>query len=116
MNYSPGDLADRYSILVLKKEIGLPVNDELNEIKEELKIFFRTDGVSDLFNELLKSNRKQWELEDELRTSSSLEEAGSTALKIRECNSNRVTLKNKINKILGKGYIEHKLYRSKEEL
>ena len=52
MNQSIADIADRYTILLLKRDNGLDVEEELQECKSHL------DGVD--YHELSKINGLMW--------------------------------------------------------
>lgn len=106
MQMSAGDLADRVSILTLKKE-RLPDDPDVNAELEacslalSLEQFARGNGLRDHLHQI---NGVIWDLEAEIRkgaTTLSLEEIGRRALKIRGWNAQRVAVKNEINILFG---------------
>ena len=106
---SPGELFDKLSILEIKKNKGLEVNKEHNELFIFLKEYM--PKISVIYDLLLSSNKSQWDLEDKIRTEENLEDVGRFAILIREFNDTRVGLKNKINYKLNLGYQERKDYK-----
>jgi hypothetical protein len=106
---SPGELFDKLSILQIKRDKGLAVEEEYNTLHNFLFEFF--PSVSLLFDSLVLSNRTQWDLEDVIRSEKDMSVVGKTAVLIREYNDNRVNLKNKINRKLQMGFEEQKNYK-----
>jgi len=108
--YSIGDVCDRYSILLLKKERGgLPVDDELKVYKKEL------DKYPDIWvavSMLYIVNGNIWSLESDIHLGKEdelgLEEVGRRAIRIREHNKERIGVKNRLNERYGEGFIEIK--------
>lgn len=76
------DLADRYTILMLKLHHGVKVQEELDAYLKELP-----DIDEDLLDDLYTANAMVWELEKDI---------GEIALEIRSWNNKRNDIKNKI--------------------
>ncbi len=101
---SPGELYDRLTILLLKinfQEDGKYFQNELKDILEEIEN--RKYQISrKLKLRLMFANLQIWELESDIRLGKekmlSLKEVGKRAIKIREYNNIRWSIKNKINK------------------
>lgn len=101
----PGDLADKLAILHLKlTRIGH--SEALQEdIRRTTALFFivldtnksKERRAWDLYDELVKVNNHQWELEDRVRT----EHSWQAAQAARTNNTQRVKLKNQMNELLG---------------
>ena len=111
MNIAIGDIIDRYSICLLKKErLKIDNTKEINALEEEIKKYEDSDTFID---ELYKVNGLIWDLESDIRKGNEdilgLEEVGRRAIKIREYNSVRVGIKNKINSIFKEGFVEVKM-------
>lgn len=111
MEYSPGDFLDKYSILWIKAQHGLDVEDEINSMNVEAEYYFLKKKIKEIYEKLLESNSKQFDLEDCLRTSNDLAEAGKFALEIRKFNTNRVNYKNEINELTSFAFLEQKKYK-----
>lgn len=106
---SIGELIDKLSILQVKKnkisdETKLLLVDKefkyLNELSSE---FLKNDEIFNLYNSLINTNSKLWDVEDELRvievTKNFNEEFVDLARKVYFTNDERFSLKNKINEI-----------------
>lgn len=121
---APGDVLDKLSILFIKKQkIEDPlkkeaIQEDINRTsllwrnmchELEKQIGFVGMGTASLFGQLYKTNLKQWDLEDRVRTEDSWEAAQAA----RENNTLRVNLKNDINDLLGYCIEEIKEYKSK---
>jgi len=104
------EIADRYSICLLKQErTDLNVDDELAYYKEEL------DQYPDVWlavTMLKIINGNIWSLESDLRLGKEgelgLEEIGKRAIQIRDYNKERINIKNRINKKHKQGFQEMK--------
>ena len=99
MKTSIGEIVDRYSICKLKSErLQLDLSQEINELTSEMNLY---NGLDEYINELYKVNGNIWDLESDIRKCNEailgLEEIGRRALKIRDFNNIRVSIKNKIN-------------------
>jgi hypothetical protein len=106
---SVGELIDKLSILHIKKT-KISNNEKLEFIKKEFEIlynfssFYLNDEViSSLYYELVDTNSKLWEIEDELRIMESNKTFNSDfielARKVYYINDDRFSLKNKINEL-----------------
>lgn len=118
LKYSVGEVMDRLSILILKKERDLGGEYD-NEYLE-----FQTEGHSILFCSIFRDaifaglcmlyqiNKAIWDLENDIREGREgiigLEETGRRAILIRDHNAARVQVKNFLNNITGTGYKERK--------
>lgn len=111
MIYSPGDFLDKYSIIVIKNGKNLNVYKEMVEMKTEFINLIFNKEIEELYNILLESNAKQYDLEDKIRVEQNLLIVGQIALDIRKQNDYRVEIKNKINEIAGYKFKEIKDYK-----
>jgi Family of unknown function (DUF6165) len=106
---SIGELIDKLSILQVKKnkisdETKLLLVDKefkyLNELSSE---FFKNDEIFNLYNSLINTNSKLWDVEDELRVIEVTKNFDNNfidlARKVYFTNDERFSLKNKINEI-----------------
>jgi hypothetical protein len=104
---SVGELIDKLSILHIKKT-KISNNEKLEFIKKEFEIlynfssFYLNDEViSSLYYELVDTNSKLWEIEDELRIMESNKTFNSDfielARKVYYINDDSFSLKNNIN-------------------
>lgn len=101
MEQSIADIADRYTILLLKRDNGLDVEEELQECKSHL------DGVD--YCELSKINGLMWDIEEKVTGEISLERVGVYYLALRGLTMRRAEAKNKITEEHG-GHLEQKKY------
>ena len=102
------EIADRYSIALLKKERADAQNQkEINDLSAELLNY---PDISIYIEKLVEINGKIWDLESDIRKGKEeelgLEEVGRRAIMIRGFNKIRVGYKNKSRKriIYEKGY------------
>jgi hypothetical protein len=115
---SVGELIDKLSILHIKKT-KISNNEKLEFINEEFELlynfssFYLNDtNISSLYFELVDTNSKLWEIEDELR----ILESNKTfdlnfielARKVYHINDFRFSLKNKINELTNSEIREQK--------
>lgn len=104
-----GEIADRYTIVKLKKE-RLDEAEFTNELSFLSQ--FITEDIQVFINELYKINGAIWDLESDIRKGKDgelgLEEIGSRAIKIRDLNKQRISVKNEITKKCG-GFKEIKV-------
>jgi hypothetical protein len=117
MKTSIGEIVDRYSICKLKSErLQLDLSQEINELTSEMNLY---NGLDEYINELYKVNGNIWDLESDIRKGNEailgLEEIGRRALKIRDFNNIRVSIKNKINSEFNEGFIEYKMNHGSEK-
>lgn len=103
MNMTPADLADRYTILLIKQEHNLDVAEELAAVATEV-VALAID-----FSELLQINRIMWRLEELASRERDLECLGVFHLALRQMTLARTKAKNDIAYIHG-GFRELKDY------
>jgi LAS superfamily LD-carboxypeptidase LdcB len=114
---SIGDIVDRYSICKLKSERQeLDNTKEINALLNEIE---RYDGINEYINKLYEINGKCWDLEADIRNGNEeilgLEEIGRRALKLRDLNKIRVSIKNDVNSHYNQGFIEVKSNHGSEK-
>ena len=110
MKMQIGEIADRYSILLLKLErTELDVSEEVEQYQAALKSY---ENIGSWITKLYMINGRVWDLESDIRKGKEgelgLSEVGQRALKIRDINSERVACKNKITEFYSEGFIETK--------
>lgn len=91
MNLSPLELADRYSILLIKKMHGLDCGKELKELRKEMQHI-----SSELLAKFVGINRQMWDLEDRITASQDLTEIGRLYLQLRGLTKERAELKREL--------------------
>ena len=114
-----GELADRISILEIKKQkikdkVKLQhINHELNSLRE----LVRAQGLHEMekfIKELIMVNEKLWDVEDAIRQKDKLQDFGaefvSLARQVYVYNDQRFALKDTINSHFGSEIIEVKSY------
>ena len=114
---SNGEIVDKYTILVIKSE-RIKDDDKLRNVNKELKSLERalkkiSFSTTDLM-ELLRVNKKLWEVEDSLRE----KEAGKyfnnqfidLARSVYKLNDKRADIKKRINISTGSLLVEEKSY------
>ncbi len=111
-----GEILDRYSIAVLKKERANADNEiELNDLSQEIEVYKQKDSefINHKINQLIEINGMIWDLESDIRKGKEgeldLEEVGRRAIKIREFNKIRVGYKNDVVEVFGEGYKDIKM-------
>jgi hypothetical protein len=111
-----GEILDRYSIAVLKKERASADNEiELNDLSREIEVYKQKDSefINHKINQLIEINGMIWDLESDIRKGKEgelgLEEVGRRAIKIREFNKIRVGYKNDVVEVFGEGYKDIKM-------
>jgi len=110
------EIADRYSIALLKKERANADNElEIHTLHEELTRY--SDAMS-FVSKLKDVNGKIWDLESDIRKGKEaelgLEEVGRRAIAIRELNKIRVGYKNVMVKLYGEGFEDIKMNHASE--
>lgn len=113
---SPGELFDKQTILLIKegKHVGnrKTIINEINLLWRAQQLYTaqldnsQHNQLNTLFSKLYLCNLHQWELEDKVRSEKSTE----AAVAARENNTQRVALKNEINKLFG-ATLEAKKYK-----
>lgn len=111
---SPGDVADRYTILCLKMRwLSSAYEREFLIYKKEALLHKSNRRYRNYLIALFKVNRDIWRLESGIRKgqedSLGLAEVGKRALGIRDLNFQRVFYKNAINTLLGCEFVEIKV-------
>ena len=123
MIYTPvsvGELIDKLSILQVKKT-KITNEEKLEYINKEFKLLYNLSSVyldikelETLYNVLVKTNSKLWDIEDKLRVLESEkkfdEEFVELARNVYFTNDERFSLKNQINKITDSEIREIKEY------
>ncbi len=106
------EVADRYSIVLLKNERieGVDLSGELATYKKELEGY---DGIDSYIDRLYKINGEIWDLESDIRKGKEkemgLEEVGRRAIIIREKNKIRVGIKNEMVEKYEEGFKDIKM-------
>ena len=105
------EIIDRYSILMLKNErlVDEDLKEELETYKKEIDF----SKMGDFVKRLYEVNGTIWDLESDIRRGKEkelgLEEVGRRAIKLRDLNKIRISIKNEIVKFVGQGFIEVKI-------
>jgi len=117
---SVGELLDKLSILQVKKiKISNPkkleyINKELELLYNLSYVFFENNKIQPLYNNLVETNSKLWDIEDEIRKfekdKNFSENFISLARQVYFTNDKRFELKNEINKITDSEIKEVKEY------
>lgn len=104
---SVGELIDKLSILRVKQiKISNPekldyVNKEFELLYNFSSVYFDNEDISKLYNELVETNTKLWEIEDELRILETQKSFGEKFIELARgvyyTNDKRFVLKNEIN-------------------
>ena len=106
------EIADRYSIALLKSERieNVDLSDELMTYKKELNKY---KDISPFIDRLYKINGEIWDLESDIRKGKEklmgLEEVGRRAILIREKNKIRVGIKNEMVEKYEEGFKDIKM-------
>jgi len=116
MKISIGDVVDRYSICKLKYERAQIDNtQETYSLLNEMSFY---KGLETYVDKLYEINGLCWDMESDIRSGNEddlgLEEVGRRALKLRDLNSVRVSVKNELNSKFKEGFIEIKMDHSSE--
>jgi alpha-glucuronidase len=117
---SIGELIDKLSILYVKKT-KISNIDKLNYINKEFEllynfssVFLNDDEVSKLYHELVDTNSKLWDIEDNLRVIENEKNFDSTFIELSRSvyitNDKRFKLKDKINTLTNSDIREQKDY------
>lgn len=115
-----GDAFDKMTILEIKSqnvsdsEKKANINNELSYIREKLSIYFSSDELSELYNDLKGVNQALWDIEDSIR----LKERDMVfdkgfidlARSVYVTNDKRALIKKKINILLKSEFVEEKIY------
>jgi hypothetical protein len=112
MNMPISEIADRYSIVLLKSERikDVDLSNELEIYKNELH---RYKDAESFVERLYNINREIWDLESDIRKGKEkllgLEEVGRRAILIREKNKIRVSIKNEMVEKFDEGFKDIKM-------
>ena len=120
---SAGELLDKLTILLIKKERITDEKKRENIIRElscletVYKKQVQQSAELDLhISELRQINERLWEIEDEIRSCERLGEFGSRfvdlARSVYQVNDSRARLKQRINILLGSDLVEEKSYEA----
>lgn len=111
-----GEILDRYSIAILKKERASAENQqEIEDLTQEIDSYKQTheEFINEKIDKLIEINGMIWDLESDIRKGREgelgLEEVGRRAIKIREFNKIRVGHKNDVVEVFGEGYKDIKM-------
>jgi hypothetical protein len=118
---SVGELIDKLSILQVKK-IKVSNPDKLIFINKEYELlynmsseFLERKDISQIYNDLVNTNLKLWEVEDELRVIESTKNFNDVFIELARqvyyTNDERFRLKDKINNLTNSEVREQKDYK-----
>jgi len=118
---SVGELIDKLSILQVKKiKVTNPdkllfINKEYDLLYEMSSEFLQIKDILQIYDDLIKTNLKLWEVEDELRVIESTKNFDDTftelARSVYYTNDERFRLKDKINSLTNSEIKEQKDYK-----
>jgi hypothetical protein len=120
---SPGELADRVTILRIKSQRMTQPN-QLERVRRELAslavtwaaICHECRQIEELELELERVNRSLWDIEDSVRTCEAMADFGPQFIELARAvyknNDHRAALKRQINQILASERTEEKCYAS----
>ena len=118
---SVGELVDKITILEIKRNL-ITDTEKLKNIDKELSALKKvldslnldSDNFSNMYTDLLDTNMKLWQIEDEIRILEKKNDFGenfiSLARDVYITNDTRFDIKNKINDFFGSSYKEEKSY------
>jgi hypothetical protein len=114
---SIGELCDKYTILLIKKD-NIYDNDKLTHINNEislLKPLILEYNINDtIINELLMCNKKLWDIEDRIRIKEFNKEFDDEFIQLARSvyfnNDNRALIKKEISILYNSNIIEVKSY------
>ena len=118
---SVGELVDKITILEIKSNL-ITDTQKLKNIDKELSALRKvldslnldSDNFSNMYTDLLDTNMKLWQIEDEIRILEKKNDFGenfiSLARDVYITNDTRFDIKNKINDFFGSSYKEEKSY------
>tara|TARA_B110000483_G_scaffold243596_1_gene334425 strand:+ start:7446 stop:7826 length:381 start_codon:yes stop_codon:yes gene_type:complete len=117
---SNGELMDKYSILLIKKEFINDltktnyVNQEITYLLEYVNKIKTTYNIDEVFNKLIEVNKKLWVIEDELRVKEKKQEFDKEFIELARSvyftNDERAFLKKQINEDTDSNIFEVKSY------
>ncbi|MDA9197846.1 DUF6165 family protein [Acidimicrobiia bacterium] len=118
---SVGELVDKITILEIKSNL-ITDTEKLKNIDKELSSLRKvldslkldSDNLTNMYADLLDTNMKLWQIEDEIRILEKKNDFGenfiSLARDVYITNDIRFDIKNKINVFFGSSYKEEKSY------
>ena len=105
------ELFDRYAIACVKWQRTKSNKEELNFYQQQIESF-DVNIIKPHIDQLIEVHNSIWDLESELKTGVEhnlpLEEIGRRAIKIRDYNNKRISIKNSIAIALGDPVLEIK--------
>lgn len=117
---SNGELMDKYSILLIKKEYIKDqekikkVNTEIDCLMESINKLNNKYNIEKLFSELIVVNKKLWNIEDSIRIKEKNQEFDDEFIQIARSvyfiNDDRARIKNDINNLTESNIFEVKSY------
>ena len=117
---SNGELMDKYSILLIKKENIKDtekikrIDDEINYLIESINKLNAEYNLDKLFGQLLFTNKKLWDIEDSIRMKEKNQEFDNDFIQIARSvyftNDIRAKIKNDINDLTKSNIFEVKSY------
>lgn len=117
---SNGELMDKYSILLIKKEYIKDedkikkVNTEIDCLMESINKLNNKYNIEKLFSELIVVNKKLWNIEDSIRIKEKNQEFDDEFIQIARSvyfiNDDRARIKNDINGLTESNIFEVKSY------
>ena len=117
---SNGELMDKYSILLIKKEHIKDtekikrIDDEINYLIESINKLNAEYNLDELFGQLLFTNKKLWNIEDSIRMKEKNQEFDNDFIQIARSvyftNDVRAKIKNDINDLTKSNIFEVKSY------
>lgn len=117
---SNGELMDKYSILLIKKEHIKDteklkrIDDEINYLIESINKLNAEFNLDELFGQLLFTNKKLWNIEDSIRMKEKNQEFDDDFIQIARSvyftNDIRAKIKNDINDLTKSNIFEVKSY------
>ena len=120
VNVSNGELMDKYSILLIKKEFINDstkikyINTEIEYLLDNVNLIKKNFNIDALFSELIKINKKLWVIEDEIRLKEKEKQFDKEfielARSVYHTNDLRAKIKNKINEETNSKIYEVKSY------
>ncbi len=120
VNVSNGELMDKYSILLIKKEFINDstkikyINTEIEYLLDNVNLIKKNFNIDALFSELIKINKKLWVIEDEIRLKEKEKQFDKEfielARSVYHTNDLRAKIKNEINEETNSKIYEVKSY------
>ena len=120
VNVSNGELMDKYSILLIKKEFIKDstkikyINTEIEYLLDNVNMIKKNFNIDLLFTDLIMINKKLWVIEDEIRLKEKEKQFDKEfielARSVYHTNDIRAKIKNKINEETDSKIYEVKSY------